>query len=83
MWVQFDAEDDGIAGVPAASWTRTVEKHIEGAGSASGFTMPGAKGQNRQRGWCDPTDRSGNPRPAGFRWVEPNLPIEETELPLP
>src|SRR5581483_6758866 len=45
--------------------------------------MPGLEGQDRQRGWSNPTDSAGNPWPAGFRRIEANLPIEQAELPLP
>ena len=58
-------------------------KRTAGGKDAWGFTMPGSKGQNGQRGWCYPTHRSGNPRPTGFAWIELDLPIEEAELPLP
>ncbi len=83
MRVQFDAKDDRIASVPSSSRTRAVEKHVERARNAWRFTTPGSEGQDRQRGWGNPTDSSGNPRPAGFRWIEANLPIEQTKLPLP
>ena len=75
MWIQLDTKHDGIACVPTASRTSTVEEHNKGAGDAWGFAVPGSKRQNGQRGWCNPTHRSGNPRPAGFGWIEPDLPI--------
>jgi hypothetical protein len=83
MRIQFYTKDHGIAGVPSAVGTRAVEEHIERAGNAWGLTPPRFEDRDRQSGWSNPTDSSGNPWPAGFRRIETNLPIEQTELPLP
>ncbi|MCZ2075720.1 MAG: hypothetical protein LC130_12070 [Bryobacterales bacterium] len=64
MWIQFDTKDHGIASVPSAVATRPVDEHIERAGNARGFAMPGMEGQDRQRGWSNPTNSSGDPRPS-------------------
>ena len=83
MRIQIDPEDNRIAGVPSALGTRPIRSIADRGRDARRFPAPRPKRQDRERGWSDPTHRTGNPRPSGFRGIETNLSVKQTELPLP
>src|SRR5712664_2648068 len=89
MGSQGDAINDSVAGIPPATRTRTIKQHLnpELDAGGSGLTTARARelidGENRERGWHNPTVRVRHPWPTELVRIKADVSIGRAKFPFP
>src|SRR6266851_1559076 len=88
MGSQGDAINDSVAGIPPATRTRTIKQHFNPESDTRGSRIETAgtrdliEGENRERGWYNPTVRVWHPWPTELVGVKEDVSIGRAKFPF-
>src|SRR6266436_3693601 len=89
MGSQSDAINDSVTGIPPATRTRTIKQHFNpesdarGSGIKTARTRELIEGENRERGWHNPTVRVWHPWPTELVRIKADVSVGRAKFPFP
>src|SRR5262252_3739678 len=90
MWCHRSSINHAVSRVPSTSRARTIEQHLNTTFETErdffetvARTRQLVQSEDRKCSRHDPTHRIWEPRPAELVWIEANVAVGSTKLPLP
>ena len=89
MGSQSDVINDSVAGIPPAARTCTIKQHFNpesetrGSGIETARTRELMEGENRERGWHNPTVRVRHPWPTELVRIKADVSVGRAKFPFP